>query len=99
MNVEIHACSANEFRLTCRKPEEVSQILKIMAQENHITWRILKTDPHNRSAGNKQIFYAEYFCQGSNLRIAPETLKPHRKHVDCKAQMKISIKRISDRNR
>jgi len=97
MNLEIHACSSSEFRVGCKTIEDVKKFVEILSEESHVTWRVLKTDPRDRSAGIKNLFCKEYRCQSSNLGIEAETNKPHKKHTDCGAQMRITLKRIGQR--
>ena len=99
MNVKIHTCSENEFRLSCKKSSDVDEMLKILTEETHITWRVLRTDPIHKSSGIKQVFYVEYRCQSSNFRILHGAQNPSRKHTDCKAHLTISIKRVGHRCR
>ena len=54
-------------------------------------------NPSRSAAGQKNLFHTEYRCQSSDSRILPDAKKPHIKHTNCKAEMKVTIKRIGPR--
>ncbi|XP_065218759.1 uncharacterized protein LOC135844466 [Planococcus citri] len=101
-NLHFHVCKQSDtltLRANWTTVAEVDHFLKYMNDTCHITWRVLRTSPKDMSAGTRNIFYTQYRCQSSNMRVRSDTKKPHSKHTNCQARMQITVKRIGHRCR
>ncbi|XP_065218152.1 uncharacterized protein LOC135844010 [Planococcus citri] len=100
---EIHVCYAKNnsyvLRTTVKSSEEIEEFLNKWTKESRVVWRVNKTCPRRNAAGLKNIYWKEFRCQSSNLKVSKNAKKLHKKHTGCEAYMTITIKKVANRCR
>lgn len=95
----IHVCKRENNVLILRAKYSDEVELQSLFNAWDATWRVARTFPKDMSAGIKNLFYKEYHCQHSDLRVLSDQFMPHEKHCGCPAKLTITIKKIGKRCR
>lgn len=100
---EIHVCRAVDncyiLRTTIKTVDGIEDFLKKWTRHSRVVWRVNKTCPKRNSAGLKNIYWKEFRCQSSNIKISKTTKRMHKKHTNCPAYMGITMKKVTTRCR